>query len=139
MYRQQALLYTFLNSNPRLPESELSMIIRLYPSLPPRPAPALLLQARPPHRRGSTCALSKVTLGHLWFAGEALSEKYFGVCLVRVFGHYFFFFPVMRCALIIDTGRVLAVHIMRMKTRARVAQCLKGQGYSPQPHIAEIY
>ncbi|KAI0299063.1 amine oxidase [Multifurca ochricompacta] len=54
----------------------------------------------------------RASLGRLWFSGEALSEKYFGF----LHGAYF-------------EGEA---------TGASVAQCLKGQGCAPLPHITKI-
>ncbi|KAI0299064.1 amine oxidase [Multifurca ochricompacta] len=55
----------------------------------------------------------RASLGRLWFAGEALSEKYFGF----LHGAYF-------------EGEA---------TGQRVANCLKTSRCAPRPHIAEIH
>ncbi|KAI0270548.1 amine oxidase [Gloeopeniophorella convolvens] len=54
----------------------------------------------------------RASLGRLWFAGEALSEKYFGF----LHGAYF-------------EGEAAGEH---------VAQCVHGKGCSPQPHFVDV-
>ena len=55
----------------------------------------------------------RANLGRLWFAGEALSEKHFGMCLVEfsAFGD--------ATVLIFDADRVLAWGVLRRRRRGR--------------------
>ena len=63
----------------------------------------------------------RANLGRLWFSGEALSEKYFGICFLRVFKGIFM------------------ARLTEAETQARVAQCFTGRGQTSRPHKSEVY
>ena len=80
----------------------------------------------------------RATLGRLWFAGEALSEKYFGVCLCQSFFRPFFGDAIVLIFLTL-TGFLHGAYYEGEDAGASVAQCLEGRGCTVRPHIQDIY